>query len=78
MKFSSYEQEQKRIWNEILSSINVEGSRVIDVGIGESTKKLAEAGADIIGIDRDMKKLNECELDVPLIKCDIASFPFKK
>lgn len=56
----------------------MEGSRVIDVGIGGSTKKLAETGAEIIGVDKDMKKLNDCELDVPLIKCDFASFPFKK
>lgn len=78
MERSRYEKEQERIWNVILSSINVKGSQVIDVGIGKSTKKLAEAGADVIGVDRDLEKLQDCALEIPLIKCDITNFPFKK
>lgn len=78
MERSRYETEQKRIWNEILSDLEAGGSKVIDVGIGESTKKLAEAGADVIGVDCEMKKPKECEMDLPLVKCDIANFPFEK
>ena len=77
-----YEKEQKRIENEVWSSINVKNLRVIDFGIGEdavSTKKLIELGAKVIAIDNDMDKLKKCRyMNIQLIKCDISHLPFNK
>lgn len=78
MNHTEYKSERERVWKEILSDLEVDGSKVIDVGIGESTEKLAEAGAQVIGIDSEIEKLKECEVDVPLVKCNIVNFPFEK
>jgi 2-polyprenyl-3-methyl-5-hydroxy-6-metoxy-1,4-benzoquinol methylase len=43
--------------NEIWQSIKVKGLTVIDFGIGESTEKLAELGARVIVVDKDLEKI---------------------
>lgn len=51
---------------------------VIDFGVGESTKKLANLGAKVIAVDRDIEKLKKYHnLGIPSIKCDITDLPFQ-
>ncbi|OKY78752.1 MAG: SAM-dependent methyltransferase [Candidatus Methanohalarchaeum thermophilum] len=78
MGFAGFRSEREKMWEEVLSDLEVEGCKVIDVGVGESTEKLVEAGAQVVGVDTDIEKLKGCELDVPLIKCDILNFPFER
>ena len=63
--------EEGRVNREIWSVIGVRGKTVIDVGAGESTKKLRELGATVIAVDNDPEKVKEIvEMGVPLILCD--------
>ena len=65
---------EKEVW----SLINVKGLKVIDFGIGDSTKKLVDLGAKVIALDKDVEKLKGyMKQHLQLILCDIANPPFK-
>ncbi len=71
---SDYERRKNK---EIWSVINVKDLTVIDLGVGESTKRLIDLGARVIAIDRDANKLKKYKNpSVQLIKCDITDLPF--
>ncbi len=73
-----YLREEGRVEREIWSVIDVRGKTVIDVGAGESTKKLRELGATVIAVDNDPEKVKGIvEMGVPLILCDFLQFPFR-
>ncbi len=77
--YNTYFKEKRRVESEIWSVVDVKGKRVIDVGTGESTKKLAKLGARVIGIDNDLLKVKDAkESGIPSILCDILQFPFRK
>lgn len=52
-----YLREENRIEKEIWSVIDVRGKTVIDVGVGESTRKLKELGATVIAVGSNPEKL---------------------
>jgi len=72
-----YEIELTRVEKEIWSSLDVKGLTVIDLGVENSTRKLVELGARVIGVDSDFKRLRGYkDLDVELVNCDVANLPF--
>jgi len=81
MSLSSYEVEQKEIEEKIWSFLSVEGSVVLDFGVGqyaESTRKLIDMGAAVIGVDSDITVLkNHTNLPATFVQCDIRNIPFK-
>jgi ubiquinone/menaquinone biosynthesis C-methylase UbiE len=61
----------------VWASLNLEGMRVIDFGVGESTKKLVRFGANVTVVDRDAGKLKKYDdLGIPSLNCDMTSFRF--
>ena len=76
---SSYEADCERVAREIWSTVNVKNLLVIDFGVGDSTKKLVELGAKVVGVDISFEKLIEIShLGIPLMKCSITEFPFRR
>ncbi len=74
---SEYSEERRRIDREVWSFVEpiVKGKTVIDVGVGDSTKKLVKLGAITIGVDRDLQKLKEAS-GFPIL-CDFLHPPFR-
>ncbi|NIQ06095.1 MAG: class I SAM-dependent methyltransferase [Candidatus Korarchaeota archaeon] len=73
------ETEFVECWTDVLPSDEGKDFRVIDVGVGESTKALLKWGATVIGVDRDLDRLQAFEdADIPLLRGDVTSFPFRK
>lgn len=81
MSLSPYEMEQKEIEEKIWSFLDVEDLTVIDFGVGqyaESTQKLVDMGATVIGVDNDADALTKYkDLSAHLIQCDIRNLPFR-
>ncbi len=78
----SYLDDVERVQKEIWSCIDARGL-VIDVGIGESTERLAKLGIDVISIDRDAEKAQRyLELNsmpnVHIVVCDFLNPPFRR
>jgi len=71
----TYFEDVKRVQNEIWQDIDVRDKIVIDVGVGESTKKLIELGARVVVVENDPQRIKE--LNVPIIICDFLNFPFQ-
>ncbi|RLG78367.1 MAG: hypothetical protein DRO40_13870 [Thermoprotei archaeon] len=79
LKSGNYWEEVERVQNEIWASINVKGVTVIDVGVGESTQQLVKLGANVIGIDIDVKKVERfLKLNIPMIVYDFMDAPFRR
>jgi len=75
----TYFKDAERVQNEIWKDIDVRDKTVIDVGIGESTEKLVELGAKVIGVDNDFRKIMSYRKSgIPLILCDFINFPFHR
>jgi len=73
---------QKEIMDSIVEVTGMkQGSKVLDVGIGtdaHSTKRWLETGADVVGVDVDVK----CEvvgetMGFPIMICDAVQLPFE-
>lgn len=77
---SAYEEEQKRVEEEVWSLIHVDDAVVIDCGIGEnatSTRTLLDKGAHVVTVDKDRTALeSHTDLPVQLVQCDIVDMPF--
>ena len=78
----SYLDDVERVQNEIWSRIGARGL-VIDVGVGESTERLAELGTEVISIDIDVErvqrysKLNSMP-NTHIVVCDFLNPPFRR
>jgi hypothetical protein len=81
MNKTTYEQEKKRISEEIWSLISPENTIVIDFGVGEnanSTQKLIEKGAHVIAVDRDIEALQKHKnVNALFVQCNFENMPFK-
>ena len=65
----------EKIW----SFIKFENLIVIDFGVGESTKKLVNLGANVVAVDKEVGKLNEYRGKTVLpIRCDIVYLPIRE
>jgi len=63
----------------VWSFIDVRGLTVVDFGVGESTYRLIDLGADVIVVDIDAEKLRRhVDLGADLIRCDITDLPFDR
>jgi len=79
MSKQKYFDDRERILREIWSTVNVKGKVVLDFGIGESTEILVKLRAKVIGVDNNIEKIVKySSLGIPLIKCDILKFPFRR
>ncbi len=74
----AYLRDAQRVWDEVWNGVDVSGKAVIDVGIGDSTRRLVELGAEVVAIERDVKKIQKLEPNVPVLICDFLSFPFER
>ncbi len=75
----TYFKDAERVQEEIWMNINVRGKVVLDIGIGESTQKLTELGAKVVGVDTNLQKItNYKKLGIPIFVCDFLNFPFQK
>ncbi len=73
-----YRFDAERVQEEIWKDIEVRDKVVIDVGIGESTKKLIELGARVICVEKNLQKVEEhSSIKVPIMLCDFLNFPFR-
>ncbi len=76
---STYLEDLERVRSEIWSLVDVKGKVVVDVGVGESTERLAELGAEVVGVDLDLSKLREhAERGVHVVLCDLRALPFRE
>jgi len=79
MSEQRYFDDRERVLHEVWSTVNVKGKVVIDFGIGKSTEILVKLGAKVVGVDNNIEKIVKySSLRVPLIKCDILKFPFRR
>ena len=77
-QIKEYLRDRERIDKEIWSFVDVKGKRVIDVGVGDSTKRLLELGARVIGIDISLNKLKSFrDSSIPLILGDFLRCPLR-
>jgi len=77
-QLKEYLRDKERIDEEIWSLVDVKGKIVIDVGVGDSTKRLLELGAKVIGIDKDLNKLKDFRgSNIPLVLGDFLCSPFR-
>jgi len=74
----AYLRDAQRVSDEIWTEIDVGGKVVIDVGVGDSTRRLAELGAEVVAVERDLKKVQKLEPSVPVLICDFLNFPFRR
>ena len=81
MDETPYEQERKRVREEIWSLISLENATVIDFGVGEnatSTQKLIEKGAHVIVVDRDFEALQKHRnVNALFVQCNFEDMPFR-
>jgi len=78
MKLSEYEKEQKMIDQKIWSLPKIEKGLMLDMGVGDSTRKLIGLGAKVVAVDSDLNNLvKQKNFDGMLVQCNASYLPFK-
>lgn len=78
MKLSEYEKEQKMIDQKIWSLPKIEKGLTLDMGVGDSTRKLIGLGAKIVAVDSDLNNLvKQKNFDGMIVQCNASCLPFK-
>jgi len=78
MKLSEYEKEQKMIDQKIWSPPKIEKGLMLDMGVGDSTRKLIGLGAKVVAVDSDLNNLvKQKNFDGMLVQCNASYLPFK-
>ncbi|MCD6510353.1 MAG: class I SAM-dependent methyltransferase [Thermoprotei archaeon] len=76
----SFHHDVNRVQGEIWSMLDVHDKIVVDIGIGDSTMRLADLGAVVIGIDREVEVANSLarRRKVAVIVSDLLFHSFRK
>lgn len=78
MKLSEYEKEQRMIDQKIWSLPKIEKGLALDMGVGDSTRKLIGLDAKVVAVDSDLNNLiKQKNFDGMLVQCNVSYLPFK-
>lgn len=77
MKLSEYEKEQKIMEQKIWALPKIEKGLALDIGVGDSTRKLIGLGAKVVAVDSDLNNLIKQNFDGMIVQCNASYLPFK-
>lgn len=78
IKLSEYEKEQRMIDQKIWFFPKIEKGLTLDIGVGDSTRKLIGLGTEVVAVDPDLNNLVEQKnFDGMLVQCNVSYLPFK-